>query len=359
METVMFRRRRRHREIPFSFDSFLDVVANVVGIIIRLILVAWVGARSYNSVQELLKEKRAQAAAALPSSLPADPLELELTLHRKELADAQARLLEQLRQLGDVKGQHQQKQLQLTGLLNRRQGIEKENASLERILAGRKANQETQALTLAEINPRRQRLIEEIQALEKQPPLRHTLHYRTPVSRPVLAEELMFECRGSRTAFVDLAGMVQEIKLGMESKSQLLRTQWQVADVTRPIGAFRLRYTIERHRGTMDALTSSSSPAGDSGFSYGLGEWQVEAIAAVRGETASEALAPHSQFRQIVDVLDPQQAVVTFWIYPDSFTLFRQLRDYLYDHELEVAGRPLPEGIPISGSRHGTVSRGQ
>ena len=99
----MFRRRRRHREIPFSFDSFLDVVANVVGIIIRLILVAWVGARSYNSVQELLKEKHAHAAATSPLAMPADPLELELNRHRQDLADAQARLLEQLRQLGDVK----------------------------------------------------------------------------------------------------------------------------------------------------------------------------------------------------------------------------------------------------------------
>ena len=46
----MFRRRRPEREIAFSFDSFLDVVANVVGIILRLILVAWVGARSYKAV---------------------------------------------------------------------------------------------------------------------------------------------------------------------------------------------------------------------------------------------------------------------------------------------------------------------
>lgn len=355
----MFRRRRRHREIPFSFDSFLDVVANVVGIIIRLILVAWVGARSYNTVQELLKEKHARAAAALASALPVDPLESELTRHRQELADAQARLLEQLRQLGEVKGQIQEKQLQLTSLVSRRQGFEREQGSLDKILAGRLANQEAQALTLAEIQQRRQRLTEEIQALEKQPTLSHTLHYRTPVSRPVLAEELMFECRGGRVAFVDIAGMIQEIKEGMEAKAQLLRTQWQVADVTRPIGAFRLRYTIERHRGTADTFSSGSQPAGESGFRYGLGEWQVEAIAAARGETASEALAPRSQFRQIVDVLDPQQAVVTFWVYPDSFALFRQLRDYLYDHDLEVAGRPLPEGVPISGSRYGTVSRGQ
>ena len=46
----MIRRRRPTREIPFSFDSFLDVVANVVGIILRLILVTWVGARAYTGL---------------------------------------------------------------------------------------------------------------------------------------------------------------------------------------------------------------------------------------------------------------------------------------------------------------------
>ncbi len=51
----MIRRRRRVREIPFSFDSFLDIVANVVGVIIRLILVVWVGARSYSSLQTGIK----------------------------------------------------------------------------------------------------------------------------------------------------------------------------------------------------------------------------------------------------------------------------------------------------------------
>src|SRR5689334_4228016 len=136
----MFRRRRRHREISFSFDSFLDVVANVVGIIIRLILVAWVGARSYNSVQELLKEKHSQEAASQLAALPADPLEQELTRHRQEMAEVQARLLEQLRQLEDVKLKDQAKQGQLTVLVSRRQEIERQQSTLDQILAGRMAN---------------------------------------------------------------------------------------------------------------------------------------------------------------------------------------------------------------------------
>jgi len=321
--------------------------------------VAWVGARSYSSVQDIFRERHPPAAATLPSSLPADPLELDLARSRQHLAEAQARLLEQLRQLGDMKGSHRQVQAQLWSLTNRRHETERQQASLDQGLNSHNANQQAQALTLVEIQARRQRLMEEIQGLEKLPPLSKTLHYRTPVSRPVLTEELMFECRGGRVAFIDIGGLIADIKSGMETKTEALQTQWQVADVTHPIGAFRLRYTIERQRGAMDALNSSLGPAGGSGFRYGLSEWQVEAITSVRGETAPEALAPRSQFRQIVDVLDPQQTVVTFWIYSDSFALFRQLRDYLYDHELEVAGRPLPEGVPIMSSRQGTVSRGQ
>ena len=60
-----------------------------------------------------------------------------------------------------------------------------------------------------------------------------------------------------------------------------------------------------------------------------------------------------------MDALDPKITAVTFWVYPDSFPLYRRLRDYLHDRDFVVAGRPLPEGMAIGSSRHGTASRGQ
>ncbi|HJT79154.1 MAG TPA: hypothetical protein VJ739_18300, partial [Gemmataceae bacterium] len=84
-----------------------------------------------------------------------------------------------------------------------------------------------------------------------------------------------------------------------------------------------------------------------------------EPLTPERGETAEAALAPGSEFRQVADVIDPQQTTVTFWVYPDSFALYRRLRDYLYQRDVIVAGRPLPDGAPIASSRHGTRSRGQ
>src|SRR6185312_7451423 len=94
----MIRRRRKSREIEFSFDSFLDVVANVVGIILRLILVAWVGARSYKAIVPSTASPPAltqEEIAELPD--PQDPLAPELERQRRELAGMQAHLLEHLK----------------------------------------------------------------------------------------------------------------------------------------------------------------------------------------------------------------------------------------------------------------------
>src|ERR1700722_9287491 len=91
----MIRRRRTQREIPFSFDSFLDVVANVVGIILRLILVAWVGARGYHIVYEPAPPEPSAAVEeepALPE--PTDPLAPENKRRRASVDLAEAKLRE-------------------------------------------------------------------------------------------------------------------------------------------------------------------------------------------------------------------------------------------------------------------------
>src|SRR5262249_13454036 len=134
---------------------------------------------------------------------------------------------------------------------------------------------------------------------------------------------------------------------------------WQVQDVTRAVGSFRLHYAVARDRELLDSLGGAAPPPSSGGYRYGLSEWQVEPVAAMRGETLAAALAAGSEFRQIVDGIDPQETAVTFWVYPDSFEVFRRLRDALYARDIVVAGRPLPEGVPIASSRRGTLSRGQ
>src|SRR4051812_4649187 len=110
----MIRRRRRPAEIPFSLDSFLDVIANVVGIIIKLILVAWVGARSYHAICDLTDGADSSPSAA--ANLKPLAVEQELEHRRNELNQSQARLLEQLRQVTQLDEKTAQTKQELTAL---------------------------------------------------------------------------------------------------------------------------------------------------------------------------------------------------------------------------------------------------
>lgn len=355
----MIRRRRRVREIPFSFDSFLDIVANVVGIIIRLILVVWVGARSYSSLQKYTQPESGDTQQEMSAREPADPLQDEVARHKQDLARAQERLLAQLRQFQEVESNLRPATEEWTQLEARGQRLDRQGREVQAALREQQASSRAVVLSSDELRRRSARLAEEIQALERSPLPKKMLRYRTPISRPVQSEEILFECSRGRVTFIDIAALLTQVRDGMEEKGKLLRTRWEVRDVTGTVGAFRLHYSIERERGLLDALGGEAGPLDGGGYRYGLSEWQLEPVAPTRGETLEAALTPDSEFRQAADGIDPQQTAVTFWVYPDSFALFRQLRDYLYERDIVIAGRPLPEGVPIASSRRGSVSRGQ
>jgi hypothetical protein len=344
----MFRRKRRTREIPFSFDSFLDVVANVVGIIIRLILIVWVGARSYSTIKPVLApaaKPGMQAPGETP--LPADPLQAELERGRRELEALQARMLEQLRDLQTTDAQAKLTEGEVEAVLARGRGLDDEVTGVERAVLDKKKLSQGDGVTLAALEQRRQKLTQEILAIEKQPPPQKVLRYRTPVSELVKTDEFFFECKGGRVTFIDIGSLKAMAEADITSRVQELRTNRFLEGTTTSEGAFRIRYSL-RFLGGDEGLRADVRSA-----------LSVEPTQPVRGESADVALAPGSQFRQVVDRLDPRLAAVTCWIYPDSFAAFRRVRDYLYERDIVVAGRALPEGVFVTLSSHGgSASRG-
>ncbi len=338
----MIRRRRKIREIEFSFDSFLDVVANVVGIILRLILVAWVGARSYKAVAPVapLPELTKEEIAELPD--PKDPLAPEVERQRRELAEAQAHLLEQLKQWQKLR-----QDSTLTAEELKRLSAHVQEVDSERKIIEDKTRQDAQsarnaALSLEEIRQRSKRVVAEIEALRKEPSRKQTLRYRTPVSHPLQSEELLFECRAGRISFIDYGKFMAEIEDVLRGGDKLRGTN-RYSGVTEPVGPFRMHYTAEIEPDTMKASLS----------------WEIEPVTFIRGESLEQALAPGSEFRRIIDSIEPASTAVTLCVYPDSFPLYRKLRDYMHERDIVVAGRPLPEGASIAANRYGSASRGQ
>lgn len=346
----MYRRHRSNREkIAFSFDSFLDVVANVIGIIIKLILVTWVGARSYSATMALLENDPAPTPSL---SRPApqisdDPLHGDIERNLTELAEARARLMAQLGQLETLEAATETSKERLAQLTRKREEIDLHRRSVDALLSDEGEKAQLAHLSVEELRKRGQDLLEQIKKIEKTPVQKQVLRYHTPVSRTVHSDEIFFECRGGRIAHIDLPAFMHEIQGGMEGVAVELRTRSKVERVTTQAGPFRVRYLYEKE--------------GESGggFRYGVTGWELEPLQADRGESLKAALAPHSDFRRQTDALDSSLTVVTFWVYPDSFELFRSLRDHLYERGIEVAARPLPDGAAIAGSRNGTKSRGQ
>ena len=72
--------------------------------------------------------------------------------------------------------------------------------------------------------------------------------------------------------------------------------------------------------------------------------------------TVEQALADGSQFRRVLSGFRPSKTTITIWTYPDSFAEFRRLKQQLYQLGFPTAARPLPDGVPIGGSPHGTKS---
>ena len=68
---------------------------------------------------------------------------------------------------------------------------------------------------------------------------------------------------------------------------------------------------------------------------------------------------PISEFSRAINRINPARATITLWVYPDSFTLYRRLRNDLVERGFSVAARPLPNGMTIRGSPQGTQSAAQ
>jgi hypothetical protein len=354
----MIRRRRPVREIAFSFDSFLDVVANVVGIILRLILVAWVGAKSYKVVVPALPPLPPALSEPAPLPEPSDPRLARIEQRRRKLArqaEEAERTQDERRRQALLRSRAVEKELR--ELAAEQQTIRVNQAEASKQAASRGAAAEVVRLSLAEMEKRSGALMKDLAELRKQPRVTKKLRYNTPVSAPLQTDELMFECRRGRVTLLDWGRLLALAMRDARAKESQLRERWEVSDVTTSVGAFRFRYTIQRERTVLDG-PGGAGPVNDR-FRYGVAGWVAEPVIETRGETVEQALAPGSAFRRMIDALDPLQTAVTFWVYPDSFAAYRTLRDALHKRDVVVAGRPLPEDVPIASSRNGTKSRGQ
>ena len=201
----------------------------------------------------------------------------------------------------------------------------------------------------------REKLKTEIATLATIPrPKAKVLSNKNPVARPSDGEEFHFELRRNRVTYIDLEGLLRLVKADAMLKIRLADGARTIDSRVGPIGAFSLEYSMGRSfGGSLDDLMDRRR------ISFDLRGWEIVPEFEGRGEAYDATRQPVSAFSQAINRLSPQKSTITMWVYPDSFALFRKLREDLQNRGFLVAARPLPEAMAIRGSPSGSLSAGQ
>ncbi len=343
-------------EQQFGSDSFLDVVANVVGVLIILMVLA--GVRAGRAPIKLLNDPPPVVLETLPPILVA-PATAEDHEHeeatKRELAALQLQSDSLQTELDRLRGAAREHETRLSELQTQDAVNRNRVAALGSNLEGqleelRVDEQQTQNLLVAAqaVRIRLKTKASEVAAAEKQPnPVEQLQHHITPVSRVITENEteLHFRCFGGAVSAVPIDQLVERMKGQMERQRDVILRLKKYSGSVGPVRGWNLNYIIETQQqlGLVRASVSQFEliPESDLG--------------AERGDIA---LRPNSAFHNELRKAD-SGSTITFWVYPDSFVLFRKLQALAHREGFTVAARPLPEGTPIMGSPNGSRSAAQ
>ncbi len=311
-------------------DSFLNVVTNIVGILIILVMV--IGAR----VQHIVLTPPAPQASALEQEVG----DLDETVASTEGEIDQ--LQTQARTVATAAVHAADARLQLATAVS----------AAKVVLGQRKQETDAARVAAAEAAVRRRALEGEIEQCKLEleglvhlpATTQEVLAFPTPIGRTVNGEEIHFRLAGGRIAYIPLEELFERAKAQTQRHSGAITQLASRVETVGPEQGFTLDYVIEakidQARGQI--LIRSR-------------EWLVRPVSADAGETVEEAMGSSSRFRRTLSGAKPE-STVTLWCYPDSFPAYRQVREELHRLGIPTAGRPMPDGAPIGGSTEGSKS---
>jgi len=334
--------RRKRAVLELNFDSFLDIVANLVGILIILVVI--VGAQSRKAVHESAIEQMNRSA--------------EVQQFRDASAQAAAartavqRIRGEINRFdGEIQSRQYERNVMLDMLSAAREQWDQQKSQLNR----QQQDAATTISTLASKEQRLQELVGERTALESsQSPVVVVEHLPSPMAKTVFGEEVHFRLHQGRLTVVPIDSLIEAIRENFRRAVDGTRPGSNESTIG-PIRGYTARYEVERSRAMVQRGGTVSTALRSE-----LTGLVIEPVEENLGEPITQVL---TSGRSLLDIelagRDPATTTVTVWVYPDSFADFRRLKEYLYARGFATAARPLPEGTPISGGPRGSRSAAQ
>ena len=346
------RRRQFYRRRPRSVeeiggdgqDSFLDVVSNLVGVLIILVMIAGTRARNADAALEnaaASTPENAERAAYVAAAKTLAEARQNVVRLQNETEDLNARTLDVERQAVAAENEYR----------NAFQALAEIDAEIE-LASRRRGDADKIAFDLKseifEKEKQRDDLRREKNALAAARPQATVLeNLPTPISRQVDGREGFFRLKNGRLSHVPLNEFQERVRLYFKN----FRGDFEKKTLEDKFGpsegySFHFFVDIEKRR-LGDEIVYSAL------FRYGECVPSGDEL----GEPVDEALAnPDSVFREKLLKYVRDDTTITIFVYPDSFEYLRDVKKFIFSSGYQLALRPLPENAPIAVSPDGSDS---
>ena len=344
------------RNLDDGQDSFLDIIANLVGVLIILVVI--VGAQA---TANFVSESDSQPETVEQSNAAEDKLAFE---------QKQAELKSELatHELVATKFKHDRAKLELQ--TNREKQLAQQlatrrHAMLVQIEAVRSVRDQKKRDIQNQLSQKQQKqlqlqsekiqLVSKLDSLEKEinavsaSRIESTVetidHYPNPIAKTVFSNEIHFRLDGGKISYVPMDELVEQMKSEIRLKAEKLKQAEVTRETIGPVNGFRLQYEL--------GIVPPSQTGQANSRVVRFKRFVIQPVDSNGGESLQAALNDGSQFANILKRHEPRRTTVSVWVYPNSYGEYSKLKDWLHERGFQMASWPLSEGRPISGGPDG------
>ena len=346
----MTRSTKQRTTLELGHDSFLDIVANLVGILIILVVI--LGAQSHSVIQQVEQEAKEDQTprTQMASQQQIDRLSQQAMRASSAQSDSD-RFEQKIKEMDQIIAARDRQRDRLLDLLSEaqlawedlKQTVDEKKAKM----AAYQSEQNKLESEIAKLAGEKERLS------NQEEPVVAVEHLPTPMAKTVFGDEVHFRLKGNRLSVVPIEQLLSEIRRDFKHAASGGR-QGQLESAVGPMRGYVARYVMDKR----NEISSSGGRVGTA-TRIQLVRMTVEPLDEPYGDPIADVL----QNGQVIDVelagRRPGNTTITVWVYPDSFAAFRQLKENLYGKGYPTAARPLPMNRPISGGPQGSRSRAQ
>lgn len=319
------------REEPANHgeDSFLDTIANLVGILIILVVI--IG--SQTKVQAEAKSREIAKQNIIDEAL--EPA--------AEAERLRGSAMENMKQLEQYAIEAEYRRLERDKLLEKK--IMAKADIEERIskIDAKKRERIEKSTELEELQSQLKEVGEQLGAASETKIDKIVLeHLPTPMAKTVFTREMHVRLKNNRVHVIPWDQLVAMLKEQAPMAARRAASKKALDDRLGPVGGFIMHYRM------------MAIPGG-----FELDRFEIDITPENVGETLEQSLASGGALRGEMSSRVPAETVVTVWVYPDSFGAFRKLKSALYREGFLAAARPLPPDILIGASPRGSRSAAQ